>query len=226
MNREFQTLSPQTRQELCEVMDIMETELTVEEIREQLEMTQKGAVKNNRHNCKLILEHDPLLKDVFRHNILTEQTDIVKPVWWERISPAFTDMDLNYIMLYLEETYGLTMDKIVQKSIVHQADRNKYHPVRDYLNSLQWDGQERIRYVLHHFLGAPVDELTYETKKCRFSHALTPDQTEHIFKLNSGAERTGNSSQQKHFHTFIGQLIHRCTKKMMQHIADTFLPRN
>ena len=108
-------------------------------------MTQKGAVKNNRHNCKLILEHDPLLKDVFRHNILTEQTDIVKPVWWERISPAFTDMDLNYIMLYLEETYGLTMDKIVQKSIVHQADRNKYHPVRDYLNSLQWDGQERIR---------------------------------------------------------------------------------
>ena len=88
MNREFQTLSPQTRQELCEVMDIMETELTVEEIREQLEMTQKGAVKNNRHNCKLILEHDPLLKDVFRHNILTEQTDIVKPVWWERISPA------------------------------------------------------------------------------------------------------------------------------------------
>ena len=165
MNREFQTLSPQTRQELCEVMDIMETELTVEEIREQLEMTQKGAVKNNRHNCKLILEHDPLLKDVFRHNILTEQTDIVKPVWWERISPAFTDMDLNYIMLYLEETYGLTMDKIVQKSIVHQADRNKYHPVRDYLNSLQWDGQERIRYVLHHFLGAPVDELTYESMK-------------------------------------------------------------
>ena len=122
-------------------------------------------MKNNRHNCKLILEHDPLLKDVFRHNILTEQTDIVKPVWWERISPAFTDMDLNYIMLYLEETYGLTMDKIVQKSIVHQADRNKYHPVRDYLNSLQWDGQERIRYVLHHFLGAPVDELTYESMK-------------------------------------------------------------
>lgn len=122
-------------------------------------------MKNNRHNCKLILEHDSLLKGVFRYNILTEQTDLVKPVWWERISPAFTDMDLNYIMLYLEETYGLTMDKVVQKSIVHQADRNKYHPVRNYLNSLQWDGQERIRYVLHHFLGAPVDELTYESMK-------------------------------------------------------------
>lgn len=146
-------------------------------------MTQKGAVKNNRHNCKLILEHDPLLKDVFRHNILTEQTDIVKPVWWERISPAFTDMDLNYIMLYLEETYGLTMDKIVQKSIVHQADRNKYHPVRDYLNSLQWDGQERIRYVLHHFLGAPVDELTYESMKM-FCWELLPVRSAPELSLN------------------------------------------
>ena len=105
---------------------------------------------------------------------MTEQTDIVKPVWWERISPAFTDMDLNYIMLYLEETYGLTMDKIVQKSIVHQADRNKYHPVRDYLNSLQWDGQERIRYVLHHFLGAPVDELTYEKYENVFAGSYCP----------------------------------------------------
>ena len=59
----------------------------------------------------------------------------------------------------------MAVDKVVQKSIVHQADRNKYHPVRNYLNSLQWDGQERIRYVLHHFLGAPVDELTYESMK-------------------------------------------------------------
>ena len=141
MNREFQTLSPQTRQELCEVMDIMETELTVEEIREQLEMTQKGAVKNNRHNCKLILEHDPLLKDVFRHNILTEQTDIVKPVWWERISPAFTDMDLNYIMLYLEETYGLTMDKIVQKSIAHPIADCSNNPGQGDICSDLPDGQ-------------------------------------------------------------------------------------
>ena len=73
-------------------------------------------------------------------------------------------------------------------------------------------------------IGEPVILYCHESKKCRFSYALTTDQTEHIFKLNSRAERTGNSSQQKHFHTFIGQLIHRCTKKMMQHIADTFLP--
>ena len=35
----------------------------------------------------------------------------------------------------------------------------------DYLNSLQWDGTERIRYALHHFLGADTDEYTYEALK-------------------------------------------------------------
>ena len=28
------------------------------------------------------------------------------------------------------------------------ANENRYHPVRDFLNALQWDGTERIRYCL------------------------------------------------------------------------------
>ena len=46
-----------------------------------------------------------------------------------------------------------------------RANENRYHPVRDYLNSLQWDGTERIRYALHHFLGADTDEYTFEALK-------------------------------------------------------------
>lgn len=111
------------------------------------------------------MEQDPILKGAFRYNILTGQVDIVKELWWKKESPAINDMDMNYIMLYLEETYGLTIDKVVQKSIEHEADRRKYHPIRDYLNGLEWDRQERIRYVLHHFLGAPISNLTYESMK-------------------------------------------------------------
>ena len=42
------------------------------------------------------------------------------------------------------------------------AHQNSYHPVRDFLNSLTWDGTERIRYCLHHFLGAEADEYTFQ----------------------------------------------------------------
>ena len=45
------------------------------------------------------------------------------------------------------------------------ANENKYHPIRDYLNTLVWDGTERIRFCLRHFLGADVDDYTYEALK-------------------------------------------------------------
>ena len=45
------------------------------------------------------------------------------------------------------------------------ANENRYHPVLDRINSITWDGWERIRYALHHFLGAEVSEYTYEVMK-------------------------------------------------------------
>ena len=45
------------------------------------------------------------------------------------------------------------------------ANEKRYHPVQDHLNSLNWDGVERIRYALHHFLGADVSNYTYEVMK-------------------------------------------------------------
>ncbi len=64
--------------------------------------------------------------------------------------------------LYLEETYGLTSEKKIAAAIGIVANENGYHPIRDYLNGLTWDGTERIRTCLHHFLGADSDQYTYE----------------------------------------------------------------
>ncbi|RHQ59501.1 virulence-associated protein E, partial [Ruminococcus sp. AF24-32LB] len=143
----------------------MEPAQTPAEIRETLEGTQKGGVKNSIRNCLTVFQRDPLFRGALRLNLLTEQIDIVKPLGWERTSTTLTDMDMNYLLLYLEENYGLTSEKKVQSAIKIVANENRYHPVRDYLNSLQWDGTERIRYALHHFLGADTDEYTYEALK-------------------------------------------------------------
>ena len=69
---------------------------------------------------------------------------------------------MNYLLLYLEETYGLTSEKKIAAAIGIVANENGYHPIRDYLNGLSWDGTERIRTCLHHFLGADSDQYTYE----------------------------------------------------------------
>jgi predicted P-loop ATPase len=72
----------------------------------------------------------------------------------EQADRTLNDTDLNYLMLYLEDKYGLTSEKKIRKQFSIVADCNQYHPIRDYLNSLEWDGTERIRYALTRFLGA------------------------------------------------------------------------
>ena len=135
---------------------------SVEEVRGSLDLTDSGAIKNSIRNCLPVFQNDPYLQGAVRYNILTERIDIVKPLWWSKQTATLNDTDLNYLMLYLEDKYGLTSEKKIQKAISIIADCSKYHPIRDYLNSLEWDGTERIRYALTRFLGADESEYTYQ----------------------------------------------------------------
>ena len=47
---------------------------------------------------------------------------------------------MNYLLLYLAETYGLPREKKIAAAIGIVANENGYHPIRDYLNGLSWDG--------------------------------------------------------------------------------------
>ena len=136
--------------------------MTVEEVRGSLDLTDSGAIKNSIRNCLTVFQNDPYLQGAVRYNILTERIDIVKPLWWSKQTATLNDTDLNYLMLYLEDKYALTSEKKIQKAISIVADCDKYHPIRDYLNSLEWDGTERIRYALTRFLGAEDSEYTYQ----------------------------------------------------------------
>ena len=136
---------------------------SVEEVKAMLESTEKGGVRNSIRNCLTVFQCDPLLSGAVAYNLLTDRNDIIKPIGYERgANKAITDTDMKYIRLYLEETYGLTSEKKILDAADFAARQNSYHPVRDYLNSLSWDGTGRIRYCLRHFLGASADEYTYQ----------------------------------------------------------------
>ena len=126
----------------------------MEEVKEKLEWNDRGKVKNSIGNCIAVFQYDSALHGAVRYNLLTERIDVVKHLWWEKNSSALTDTDVCYFMYYLEKEYGLTSEKNIQKAIRLVADQNRYHPIREYLNTLSWDGEERICHALFHFLGA------------------------------------------------------------------------
>lgn len=115
----------------------MQTDNIIEEIRDRLELTQQGKPANTAMNYKMVFQNDPLLKGAIRKNLLTERIDIVKPLGWYRESTTLTDVDIKYLLLYLEENYGLTVEKKIEDAVAVIANENRYHPICDFLNGLE-----------------------------------------------------------------------------------------
>ena len=99
MNSESQSLVPATQQAESE-------ELTVDEVRESLALSEKGQPANTIGNCRTVFCQDPLLRGAIRLNLLTDRVDIVRDLGWRRSTSALPESHVKYLLLYFEQNYG------------------------------------------------------------------------------------------------------------------------
>ena len=126
-----------------------------------LSIDDKGKVKQTIGNIVQALCYDSCTKDMLRYNEMTDKI-VVTGAWWNRSSISLSDNDVNNIRLYLEQNYGLSHEKNIPRAIDIIAHQRSYHPVREYLESLHWDGGEYIKNVLPKYLGA--EKSSYATE--------------------------------------------------------------
>jgi predicted P-loop ATPase len=73
--------------------------------------------------------------------------------------PELNDAGAVRLRLLIHETYGfLPTQELFQQVIVDMAHANRFHPVRDYLDGLTWDGRERLGTWVSYYLGAEKSE--------------------------------------------------------------------
>ncbi len=111
MNSEWQSLQPQTQQELKNTMNAMQPPQSIEEIKATLETTEKGGVRQSIRNCLTVFQRDPLLAGAIAYNILTDRKDIIKPIGFHRESTALTDTDMKYCFSIWKKPTGLPVRK-------------------------------------------------------------------------------------------------------------------
>ena len=70
-----------------------------------------------------------------------------------RKSASWNDDGRTYFYYFFERYYKLTSEKCMDKALRIEANSRAYHPICEYLEQLEWDGQERIRYVLQRYMG-------------------------------------------------------------------------
>ena len=128
------------------------------------EKSGKGAIKvaGTINNIMAILTNDPLLKGKIRHNDFSTVIDVRDVPWQQEVAP-WNDTSDAYLASYLEGyRMGGFSDKKIAKALTIVAHENSYHPVRDYLNTLVWDGIPRIESLFVDHLKAEDTQLYRE----------------------------------------------------------------
>ena len=82
----------------------------------------------------------------------------------------------DYIRMKQKEEIAVQQEMLNQqrdKALRIEANSRAYHPICEYLEQLEWDGQERIRYVLQRYMGADASDFVYEVVKHFLMEALS-----------------------------------------------------
>jgi predicted P-loop ATPase len=72
----------------------------------------------------------------------------------------------------MESNYGLRSENNINKAIHIIASENGYHPIKQYLESLEWDGEERIKHAMTRYLGVDEDEYSEALMKLLLTAAI------------------------------------------------------
>ena len=142
--------------------------------RKLLTVNSQGAPERSMQNLRTALEHDPRLKGKLRLNLFSGRIDTVGEMPWQRPtdSPVWSDDDLAQLRIYLEPFFGKAAKQDITDAVQACASDQAYHPVRDYLNGLTWDGTPRLDRLFIDYLGAEDSEYVRAVTRKAFTAAV------------------------------------------------------
>lgn len=117
-------------------------------------------------NALIPLREAPIWRGVLRYDALALRIEVSQPPPWVRETPKdgwkprpWTDQDDRLCAEWLQQKGILIGPPGAADAAEVVAHENSFHPVREYLSSLRWDGKPRLNTWLHTYFG--VDPLPY-----------------------------------------------------------------
>ena len=132
----------------------MEDFETADDWESLLQLDKKGQIKNTLTNIAIILRHDPNLQSIV-FNQFKNMIDVIGQLPWRQVKPGWGDADLACAKMYFERIYGIWSPTKFKDALLGVVSSERvYHPVKEYLDGLSWDGVERLDTLLIDYLGA------------------------------------------------------------------------
>ena len=138
----------------------------------ELEVDGKGNYKSTRANVIKILEHDKAFKGKLYYDEFSGYDIVVGGLPWNKKAEQWTKRDDANLRTYLDGKYHIQGKDVIKDATISVLTAHRKHPVRDYFNSLKWDGIERLDTIFIYYLGAEDNELNRAVARKFFTAAV------------------------------------------------------
>lgn len=162
--------------------------------------SQTGAIRATIDNIWLILENDPNLRGKFALNEFTGRGEVLGDLPWSAFEQrrAWADNDNQGLYWYFEKVYKITGNGKIDGALSLHSEKHKFNDVKNYLESLQWDGVARLDTLLIDYLGAVdtpyVRAVTRKAFTAAVSRAMEPGCKYDVMLILSGPQGLGKST--------------------------------
>ena len=138
-----------------------------------LDISQAGGLKNSLNNIALILEHDSRFKGKLRKDIFNDRIEADSLPWDRPAGKPWDDTDSDFLRLWMERVVeGKVSISDIYTAVNTTADKQSFHPVKQYLEGLTWDGTPRLDSLFIDYLGAEDTPYTRAVARKSFTAAV------------------------------------------------------
>lgn len=118
-------------------------------------------------NFEIIMENDNRFAGKIKFDEFSRQEYLMGEIPWEseNCDRAWGSHDDAALYSIIQTDYGVKNRNDYFDAIKNVSMRNRFHPVRDVLNSLKYDGNEHIKSLLPNYLGVEDTEYAYQVMR-------------------------------------------------------------
>lgn len=130
----------------------------------ELEVDGKGKYLSSAGNINRIFANDRKLAGVFQENVFNDKKYVCRSLPWRKISEPepIKNVDYSGVRNYIETIYGISGAIKIEDALNLEFQKYSFHPVKKYLESIEWDGVSRIDNLLIDYFGAEDNIYTRE----------------------------------------------------------------
>ena len=137
----------------------------IKELEREESGAKTGEIKPTIDNFVRIIENDPNLNGLGGLNLFNGKYEVTKKLPWLRFKSSWVDDDSAALRHYIETHYKVVHRSNLEDAIAIVFNHHQFHPVKDYLDPLRWDGVERCETLLIDYLGCEDTKYIREISK-------------------------------------------------------------